>query len=266
MTAEATIALTDLFSIHDAPHPEAAFYIARRRRAGRWRVTLAGSQASEFLRRSGWWAVPQSLSGDSPVQYHPKYAMAILSSHSHTATGGAAELPAQIVLPAVRFTTDEYVRRSMTLNGLRMSREYFESGSLRVLQLIAARLEAGQRDVVHNVLVYLMNQILDIRASALEARLLRAESVAAYLGVPQERVNPLFATERLVAGAIARRIEAGAAGPLRRSLDVPALIENQVRYLLPALRECQREERQVLWLLDEVVRLLYASRTGERSA
>ncbi|MDQ3813492.1 MAG: hypothetical protein M3347_06020, partial [Armatimonadota bacterium] len=162
-------------------------------------------------------------------------------------------------LPQIQFSTDEHVRRSMTLNGMRMSREYFESGSLRVLQLIVSRLQEGQRDVVHDVLVYLMNQILDIRAVEQEARLLRAESVAAYLGLQQEQVNRLFLTQRLSPQQITHKIESEFAGPVRRAIDVPQLIENQVRYLQPALRQANREERHVLWLLDEVVQLLYSN-------
>lgn len=258
------IQLQDLVELKNAPAPAAAFHIAPRQQAGRWPVQLLPTLSPNPLKHRGWWAVPGELCGDAPHKYHPKYLMAVLSTPlpeetSNTSDIGAKHPPIWPV-PKIEFTTDESVRRSMALNGMRMSLEYFESGSLRVLQLIEQRLAAEQRDIVHDVLVYLMQKVLDIRSQSQEARLLRAEALAAYLGLEQERVNHLLLSSRLSPGQIAAQIENGYAGPVRRTIDVPALVESQLEHLRPTLRQYQAQQKQALWLLDEVMRLLRQSR------
>lgn len=150
----------------------------------------------------------------------------------------------------------------MTLNGMRMSLEYVQTGSPRVLQLVESRLSAGQRDVAHDVLVYLMRQVMDVRAREREARDLRAESVAAYLGLYEPRVRLLFAARRLTAAAVSAAIAAGFAGPVRRVIDVEALVQSQLHHLRPQLRALRHEEEKLLRLLDEIAARLYVGSGG----
>ena len=247
---------------------------------------------SPLLPIGGWWAAPREAAGDAPDKYHPCYAMAILSSRMPrdplfpaprferqddlvrlpTAQAFPATLPPPHEyscntkpvptkrlsikhwrVPEIPFSTAPDVRRSMTLNGMRMTIEYTQTGSGRVLQLIESRLEAGQRDIVHDVLVYLMRQILDARQNQSEARDNRAQSVAAYLGLDETGVCTLFASSRLSASAIARRIDEGKAGPRRRNLQVEPLLRGQLSLLRSDLRGLEHKEATLLWLLDEIV-------------
>jgi len=207
--------------------------------------------------------------GDAPHLYHPRYVMAILSAQTEQApeqttpeqTTPEQTTPEQTTpvalcdfpIPTISFSTPEDVRRSMTLNSMRMSLEYFQSGSLRVLDLVENRLERGQRDIVHDLCVYLMRHLLDIRSREREARNLRAESVAAFLGLNEARVQELFWATRLSAAQIARKLQNGHAGALRRVLDVETLVGNQLALLRPQLQQTAQEEAQVFWLIDQVV-------------
>jgi AraC-like DNA-binding protein len=139
-----------------------------------------------------------------------------------------------------------------------MSTEYWQNGSTRVLQLVESRLGEGQRDIIHDVLVYLMRQVLDVRAGAQEARDLRAESVAAFLGLHEPTVRGLFAQERLSLPQLQRDIERGVAGTIRRAIDVQAMLRNQLAQLRPQLNEYSQQEKRWQWLIDEVVQRLYA--------
>lgn len=257
MPASNTINLTDLVALRDSPQAASVFFIAQRQSRGRWNVR-ALLNPSLVVKRAGWWATATDLCGDTPTKYHPKYAMAILSAA--TPLQEPAPTLQHSRLPAIAFGTEEFTRRSMALNGMRMSLEYFESGSLRVLQLVEQRLAVGQRDVVHDVLVYLIQRVLDRRAEMQEARLLRAEAIAAYLGLNQSRVNILLLAARLTPRYMARQLEAGYAGPVRRAIDVAGLIESQIALLRPILRDYQHKERQALYLLDQVALLLSQSR------
>jgi hypothetical protein len=183
--------------------------------------------------------------------------MAILSASSPEASENTVAEVLEWALPRIDFATGEEVRRSMTLNGMRMSLEYFQTGSPRVLQLVDSRLQAAQCDVVHDILVYLMQRILDIRAESREARDLRAESLAAYLGLDHERVRLLMLAPKLSADAIADALQNNYAGPVRRALDVTALVESQLSHLRPQLRGFERQEQHVLPLMDEIVTRLY---------
>jgi len=258
-TAQAVL-VADLLELRDSTTAGAAFHVLPRR-AGR--RCLVASAESEILADShGWWVTPRADVGDTPDKYHPKYVMAVLASKAAARMNrdgaGTMALPLpQWALPLIGFVTEEFTRRSMTLNGMRMTTEYFASGSPRVLQLIEQRLVAGQRDVVHDVLVYLMERVLQARAEAREARLWRAESVAAYLGLDQKRVNTLFLAPRLAAPQLAAALQAGAAGELRRAINIDALLESQVRHLQPVLRRHRRQECGVLQLIDEVAQRLY---------
>lgn len=208
-----------------------------------------------------WFGTPKAPCGDAPDKVHPKFLLALLSSRAASMAnrredGTFQELPHWLI-PRIEFCTGDFVRRSMTLNGMRMTTEYFGSGSTRVLRLVESRLQAGQCDVVHDILVYLSNQIIDIRAEATEARALRAEAVAAYLGINQVRTELLFLQARLTPQRIARQIESGIAGPLRRQIDVETLIESQVQHLQPAIRAAADAEKKVLRLIDRIAALLY---------
>lgn len=278
--------LSDLFELRRELHHErhAAFRIAPRRSGGRWCVTNAVSErdglpapADSTMHggaRGTWCALPHGNVGDAPQKYHPLYVAAILTAKGEGSapvtsppTASRANLDARLPtlaqplaqwpIPQIAWTTAPEVRRSMTLNGMRMSLEYAQTGSLRVLQLVESRLAAGQRDVVHDVLVYLMRQVMDVGASEQEARDLHAQSVAAYLGLSEPRVRLLFAARRLTAASISTAIADGFAGPVHRSLDVPALISSQLRHLRPQLQTLKAEGDKWLWLLDQITARLY---------
>ena len=205
-------------------------------------------------------------SGDAPHLYHPRYVMAILSAQVESARlDGEQSVQPTVALrdfpiSVIEFSTPEDVRRSMTLNSMRMSLEYFQNGSLRVLDLVENRLRQGQRDIVHDLCVYLMRHLADIRAREREARGLRAESVAAFLGLNEARVQQLFWLTRLSTKHIAQKLQDGHAGTLRRALNVEDLVENQIALLRPQLQQAAQEEAQVFWLLDRVVALLRSSK------
>jgi hypothetical protein len=254
-----TLPLHSLFTVSRLPAPGASFLVSQRRRNARWRTTpveMASSAAAGTC-----WAVPEPEVGDSPQLYHPLYTMAVLSAGPvapHSLIGSKSSLRSW-PMPRVNWTTDEDVRRSMTLNGMRMSTEYWQNGSTRVLQLVESRLREGQRDIVHDVLVYLMRQVLDTRASAREARNLRAESVAAFLGLRESAVRGLFAQERLSVPLLHRAIESGVAGPVRRAIDAPTMLRNQLEQLRHQLNEYSQQEERWQWLIDEVVSRLYTA-------
>jgi hypothetical protein len=207
------------------------------------------------------WALPRQEVGDSPRLYHPLYVMAVLSAAPVAPDAVVSRIRGlrQWPVPRIEWTTNEDIRRSMTLNGMRMSTEYWQNGSTRVLQLVESRLEAGQRDIVHDVLVYLMRQVLDIRAEADEARDLRAESVAAFLGLQQPAVRVLFSQERLSVPWLSSALESGVAGTVKRVIDVPAMLKNQLQQLRPQLSEYSQQEESWQWLIDEVVQRLYSA-------
>ncbi len=242
--------LSHFFELSRVQTRDSAFFVAQRQRGAR-RFVGASEVRYSF---AGWSAnARNSLVGDAPQLFHPLYIAAILSAHIEE-NFALLDFP----IPHIEFSTTENVRRSMTLNSMKMSTEYFQNGSLRVLDLVRNRLEEGQNDVVHDVCVYLMRQLLDVRAQEREARNLRAEAVAAFLGLAPNRVEPLFWETRLSSLKIAATIESGEVGALRRALDVESLVENQVALLRLQLRESSQKEREVLWLLDEIVATLRA--------
>ncbi|HEX8236812.1 MAG TPA: hypothetical protein VF600_12720 [Abditibacteriaceae bacterium] len=254
-----TLPLASFFMLSRQPQARVAFLILSRRRRGRWLSML--DEASSISNVSTLWALPRQEVGDSPHLYHPLYLMAVLSAAPCVPDELRSQKPTlqQWPIPRIEWSSHEDVRRSMTLNGMRMSTEYWQSGSTRVLQLVESRLEAGQRDIVHDVLVYLMRQVLDIRAGAQEARDLRAESVAAFLGLQEPLVRVLFAQERLSVPRLSSAIESGIAGRVRRAIDVPAMLKNQLQQLRPQLREYSQREERWQWLIDEVAQRLYAA-------
>lgn len=198
----------------------------------------------------------QSLQDTGEIDnYHPHFLAAVRES-SVTARNNRT-LPCRDLwqFPAIIFTTDDWTRRSMALNGMRMSTEYFATGSPRVFTLIEQRLEAGQSDVVHDVLVYLWKRVLQLREEAQEARTLQAESLAAYLGLEQARVTELFLQSDL--SCLVANIESGIAGIPRRALEIAPLVENLLGRLRPELAQFQQRENLVRGLIDEIMLRLY---------
>lgn len=228
------------------------------------RLLIGETSASQFQARifpdssaECLWAIPHSLCGDSPTQYHPKFLMAFLSSLPAKAHNIQKNSFLLWQFPTIRFETDEWTRRSMTLNGMRMSTEYFASGSPRVLQLIEQRLKAGQADVVHDVLVYLMQRVLELGAAMDEERALQAESLAAYLGLNAAPVQQLLSSWPLQTLHLTEEIQNGFAGVPRSLTNLSAFIENQLARFSTAFEELKEREAGVLRLIDEVVVRLY---------
>lgn len=235
------------------------------RHAGRFMVAVANEIPPLFSIRFS--VAPSNCCGDRPNQYHPKFLMALLGSPAANAftpnawatLSGVSKFArlGQFAVPSVSFTTDEWTRRSMTLNAMRMSREFLDADSPRVLQLVNSRLQAGQRDVVHDVLVYLINQIEQMRESSFQARVLRADSIAAYLGVQADPVRSLLLSPRLDAAHIAAAINSRCAGPVRRALDLNDLVESQLALLTSELKATVAQERRVCKLIDLITSRLY---------
>lgn len=233
------IPLHELFHIHDAPQPGAT-YAAARERDG-WTLRPMGDALRQ---QADFYMVPTALCGDSPRLYHPLYAAACLWR-----TDGELGVA---TLPAIEFTTDQATRRSMTLNAMRMTLEHLQTGSRRVLELVENRLAAGQRDVAHDALVYLMRRVEDERAALQEARDLCADSLAAWLGLEPSATRTLMGRCE-DAEELAARLGAGEAGTPRRSLDIGAICRNQWAQLEPE-RLGEEEAEDVLFGLVREIR------------
>lgn len=238
--------LLDLVSLHSTPAPEALFILAPDKTKSRWEVSDARSPLAPF---SGLWATARDERiGDAPDEYHPKYLMAVLSVTKCD--------PEYSPIPSIEFRTDEWTRRSMTLNGMRMTTEYMTNGSMRILDLVRNRLAAHQSDVVHNVLIYLMSQILDARDAEAQERVLRSSSLAAFLGLPQSALDNFFLRTPLNVPELTRAIIENEVGVVARNLSIAPLVENQFRLLEPALRQRAQIEERLLKLIGEIVALL----------
>lgn len=187
---------------------------------------------------------PTALCGDSPRLYHPLFPAACLW-RAHVDLSQAS-------VPAIPFTTEESVRRSMTLNSMRMTLEHFQTGSDRLLELVDNRLAAGQRDVVHDALVYLMRRLADIHAAQRETENLCADSLAAWLGLHPRDTQALLARSGN-ADELASGLAAGEAGELRRKLDLGAVCRNQWAQLEPE-REVSNREEDALFALVKGIR------------
>lgn len=199
-----------------------------------------------------FYASPTPFCGVSADQYNPYFIMAILSV---TPLSDKIEMLNQIQLPEVLFDTHPDIRRSMTLNAMRMSTELFSDGSERVYQLALQRLEANQPDVVHDLLVYLMHVILDARREYAEETALRAESIAAYLGIDSQKVLLFVREYGNDKFALTKCLEQGKAGKLRRELNVAALLTNQLELLKPHQQSADNKEAQVLEMIRRVLDL-----------
>lgn len=256
--------LESLLRLYQNPAKNACLFIAKRARTRR--IMAEPAQLTDSLLPqppSGWWAADIGDSGteshrfaaigDTPRAYHPLYIAAILTATPVERADLSAKMLGQTRIPSITFGTPEDVRRSMTLNGMRMTTEYIQTGSQRVLQLVRNRLQLGQSDVVHDIIVYIMRQIGDLRDQDRAGRSVRADSLAAYLGIDTARTRELLAPERLVPHRISDAIIANAAGPVKREIDVAKLVESQIALLQPELRELRERESTLLWLLDEMI-------------
>lgn len=255
----ASISLGALFQFHTQPQADAIFWVQMKRNRSGALSPKVQPAAFAYGSARGKWAVPTPLCGDAPDKYHPLYAFALLGTQTFLEnwhSQGAPIEPEVWLLPAISFSTDEWTRRSMTLNAMRMSTEFYASGSERVLQLVESRLAVGQRDVVHDVLVYNARLLLDAMGEADEASLLRSESVAAYLGLQRAKTDELFRGP-LVSSRLTAKIEAGYAGVVRRKLDVGALIESQLQQLKPVLAALRFKQARTLSLLDAIAAILH---------
>jgi hypothetical protein len=257
-----TVSLSNLIQLQRQPINDAVFVIASGKS-----TFIQVAESDEFSPQENFfYASPTPLCGDSAHQYNPCFVMAVLSvtpmvgrSRRGRREAGSAsqpyltELLDQIQLPKVLFDTDPNIRRSMTLNAMRMSTELFALGSERVFQLAQQRLEADQPDVVHDLLVYLMHAILDARRDYAQETALRAESLAAYLGIEPTKVLLLMREYGDDELALTNSLEQGQAGILQRKLNVAALVNNQMELLTPYRQSAQRKETQVIEIIRRVL-------------
>ena len=261
-----SISIGELLDLRSEFQASAAFGVLRPTQASqRVQVFIADSSKIDL---SSLWAIPHERCGESPTQFHPKFLMALLASLPIQTRNPATQNMEEWQIPAIEFETEESTRLSMTLNGMRMSTEYFASGSPRVLQLVQQRLQAGQADVVHDILVYLMQRALELSTAFAQERGQLAESIAAYLGLNQTRVEELLAALladelwgncQLESAPLALQIENRKIGTPRANINIAALIQNQAARFNDEATHLQAQHERVLQLIDEVVQRLLAA-------
>jgi hypothetical protein len=245
-----SIPLRQLITLRQNPAPQACFAISENPFTHDKSTFLQVHHNVEAEHLFG--AFPTPLCGGAPHQYHPCFVMAILSVTPFVSPLEEKTLH-ELPLPKVLFHTDPDIRRSMTLNAMRMSTELFDAGSERVFALAENRLEAGQTDVVHDLLVYLMHAILDARRAFEQEQFLRAESIAAYLGLDPLKVLLLLKKAENNATQLTETLEQGHAGTLRRQLDLPVLVKNQLELLTPYQQNAFEEESNVRRAIGKIV-------------
>ncbi|MEO6906786.1 MAG: hypothetical protein ABI210_02750 [Abditibacteriaceae bacterium] len=241
------IPLNHLVQLQSNPATDAAFVITLDKSTF---IQVAENDNSSS-HRNLFWAFLTSLCSNSSLQYNPFFVMAVLSV---TPFEDQLETLNQIQLPKVLFVTTPEIRRSMTVNAMRMSTELFEVGSERVFQLARQRLEANQTDVVHDLLVYLMHAILGARHEYTQEKILRAESIAAYLGISPTKVL-LLLNRYNESSQLTEYLLRGDAGKLQRELNVAALVRNQLELLSPYQQNAFEKEIMVIEAVGRVVEL-----------
>ena len=241
-----TIVLRDLVRLQNHSIDQSVFVLSR----GESTFMQVNVDAECNLGEVIFWASPTPLCGVGSLQYSPFYIMAVLSV---TPLSDVLETLNKIELPKVLFITHPNVRRSMTLNAMRMTTELFGLGSERVYQLAKQRLEANQSDVVHDLMVYLMHVILDERRTYRQEIFLRAESIAAYLGISPQKVFVLMLSHMNNSEKLAASLEQGEAGVIRRQLDVTPLVENQMELLAPFQQIARSRETQTLEVMHRIL-------------
>jgi hypothetical protein len=245
-----SILLRDLVHLQSRPANQAAFVISRDK------STFIHAGETEWCAEddSFFWAIPTPLCGESSHQYNPRFVMAVLSNISIQTKLEITELNA-LQLPKVLFTTHPDIRRSMTLNSMRMSLELLETGSERVFTLAQNRLRENQTDIIHDLLVYLMHAILDARRELAQEKMLRAESMAAYMGISPAKVLLLLTRYENNSAALTKALEQNEAGTLQRKLDTHALVDNQLELLLPYRNSAQEKEEMLRKAIREIIEL-----------
>lgn len=238
-----TIAFDELYMLNEQVTGALSLAIVRRKIGRRFVVRQLAFGATSG---GEWCAAPREMVGDAPDKYHPLYVAALLTARN------VFPSPQDAYFPAIHFATDADTRRSMTLNAMKMTREYSQQpvAAPRILQLVEGRLAAGQRDVVHDALVYLMRQILAAREEMMRESELRAAAITAFLGLSPGQIMALSPRRdaQLAATLIAST---------RRAVDVAGVLEMQRRILRGALIPLRRAERNYLKLLDVVVSKLW---------
>jgi len=245
-----TIHLSDIIQLQNQPTKQALFVIVHNKST----FIQIDENTDLFSSKDFFWASPTLLCGDSAQQYNPCFVMAILSV-TPLPDPISMETFRQIELPKVLFTTHPNIRRSMTLNAMRMSTELFAFGSERVFQLAKQRLEANQPDVVHDLLVYLMHAILDVRREYQEETTLRAESIAAYLGISPVKVLSLLRDYGADDIALTDSLEQGNAGKIQRKLNTKVLVRNQIELLTPYQQSAISKENQLRAMISDVLQI-----------
>jgi len=243
-----TIPLSNLVQLQNQPANNALFVIL----PGKSTFIQIAKNIEYTSTNNLFWAIPTPVCGVSADQYNPYFIMAVLSV---TPSPDKLDILNQIQLPKVLFHTHPNIRRSMTLNAMRMSTELFAVGSERVYQLAKQRLEANQPDVVHDLLVYLMHAVLDARLEYEQELALRAESIAAYLGINSPKVLLLMRDYDDDTSALTQSLEQGNAGKLQRELNVAALVRNQKELLTPYQQSAIEKETQVIEMIRRVLDL-----------
>ena len=250
----------DLIELSHSPDSRGVFCVGRNETTLPLQV-IALPETPKQLRET-YWIIPRANCGNSPRQYHPGFLMALILSRETQSENRLESDFLEWDFPAIDFQTDDATRLSMTLNGMRMTTEYFAHGSERVLKLVEQRLAAGQRDVVHDILVYLVQRILEIRSEKREEHSLQAESLAAYLGLNAQRTKELL-TWPIQSATLIQQIEAGKAGKPREFIGVAALVENQLTRFSSAMQKLEDREAGVLQLIDEIVKRFYNSTSSD---
>ena len=223
------ISLLDVCAISASP----ADAVLSARRDDGWQFDEPSFPCETFL-------APTALCGDAPNLYHPTYIAAILS--------GTNEELKSAQLPTIDFSTDEATRRSMTLNAMRMSVEFRQSGSRRVLELVENRLAANQNSSVHDVLVYLMNAVWDARREIREAQTLRADSLGAWLKLDSKQIEEIWRTSES-ASALAASLQKIETTP---RANLAAIIENQWELLHDDIAPLREIESETFELIKEI--------------
>jgi len=241
--------LIQLVSLHAKPTNDAVFTVDISHKS----TFISPVSPGIISRGNFWWGCPTPLCGNGYDQYHPAFVMAVLSAAA--LADATLEIVQQWQIPQVTFSTGIDVRRSMTLNAMRMSTELFDSGSERVFQLAQNRLDAGQTDVVHDLLVYLMETLLDMRRQFVEECALRAESIAAYLGLSPSKVLLMMQPALDDAASFIESLQNGEAGPVQRQIDLPALIIGQLALLQPHANAARQQEIYLRDIISTVIDL-----------
>jgi hypothetical protein len=243
-----TIPLTDLIYLQSAPTSNAAFLIGVHKST----FTFQSVDDARWPNEKALWACPTELCGENSEQYNPGFIMAVLTV---TQLSSNPELLNQVQLPKVLFPTQSDIRRSMMLNSMCMSSEFLDSGSERIFEITRHRLEKMQTDIIHDHLAYLMYAILDARREYAQEASLRAESIAAYLGIVPSKVLLLIHQHGHDVVGLTASLEEGLAGTLHRKIDTSALINNQIELLLPFRQHAYEKESSITQFIAKIVEL-----------